>query len=292
MCGHQVALKTMTERVDAHHHLWEYDAEEYAWISEEMRGLRRDFLLTDFQNAMVSANIQSAITVQARQSLEETNWLLQIADESSVLRGVVGWAPLINADFPIYLEKLMAAPKLKGLRHVLQDEPDDTYMLQQSFNSGISALTHAGLVYDILIYQRHLPYAVQLVDRHPSQVFVLDHFAKPPIRERQVSPWREQLQDLAKRPNISCKLSGLTTEADWNSWTIDDLWPYFEVALECFGPERLMAGSDWPVCTVATSYDRWWSTLCEMISALSTDEQDAILGGNAARIYNLGTELQ
>jgi L-fuconolactonase len=278
----------MTERIDAHHHFWKYSAEEYGWISEEMQLLRRDFAPGDLLKHLTVAAVEGAITVQARQTLEETRWLLQLASEHSFLRGVVGWAPFADADFPRHLEKLAAHPKLKGLRHVLQDEPQEDFMLGEDFNRGISAMQGTGLVYDILIYERHLPIAVKFVDRHPNQIFVLDHLAKPLIRKREISLWREHLKELALRPNVRCKLSGLTTEADWNKWTIDDLRPYFDVALESFGSDRLLAGSDWPVCLLATSYSHWWQTLGELVSSLSVSERRKIMGENAVRIYDLG----
>lgn len=287
MYGRRAALKTMAEQIDAHHHFWRYNPEEYGWIGEEMRELRRDYLVADLKKAMTAADVQSAITVQARQTLEETHWLLHLASECPWLRGVVAWAPIASAEFASCLERLLSSSKLKGLRHVLQDEPDDTYMLQPDFNRGISILSGAGLVYDILIYERQLPFVPQLVDRHSNQTFVLDHLAKPKIRDREISPWRERLRELANRPNIYCKVSGMATEANWRTWTVEDLRPYFEVALESFGPERLIAGSDWPVCTVATDYTRWWQTLRELVSALSSNEQSGILGGNAMRVYNL-----
>jgi L-fuconolactonase len=277
----------MTQRIDAHHHFWNYSAAEYGWISDEMRELQRDFLAGDLQREMAGAGVDGAVTVQARQTLEETRWLLRIAEEQSFLRGVVGWAPLASADFPRHLEELAAHAKLKGLRHVIQDEPDDDFMLGKEFNRGISALAGMGLVYDILIFERHLRPAAKFVDRHPNQIFVLDHLAKPLIRQQEISPWREHLRELAARPHVYCKFSGLATEADWHRWTIDDLRPYFEIALECFGPERLLAGSDWPVCLLATSYGRWWQTLGELVSALTSSEQAGILGENAVRVYSL-----
>jgi L-fuconolactonase len=277
----------MTERIDAHHHLWTYSEAEYGWISEDMRLLRRDFSVPDLNQEMTAAGVQGAVVVQARQTLEETHWLLQFADECSSLRGVVGWAPLASANFPQHLEQLSSHPKLRGLRHVLQDEPENDFMLREDFNRGISALAGSELVYDILIFEKHLPYAVQFVDRHPKQTFVLDHLAKPRIREREISPWREGLRDLAARPHVYCKISGLATEADWRQWTVNDLRPYFEIALECFGPERLLAGSDWPVCLLATGYQRWWETLGELVSPLSLSEQEGIMGANAVRVYGL-----
>jgi L-fuconolactonase len=280
----------MIQRIDAHHHFWKFEKAEYSWISEEMVALRRDFLPADLHEHMRAVGIAGAISVQARQTLEETRWLLQLAEEHSFLRGVVGWAPLASADIPRYLDELAAHPKLKGIRHALQDEPDDEFMLREDFTRGLSALTGTGLVYDILIHERHLVYAVKLVDRHPNQVFVLDHLAKPLIRGRELSPWRERLKELAARPHVHCKLSGLVTEADWTRWTIDDLRPYFDTALECFGPARLLAGSDWPVCLLASGYERWWETLDELVSALSPSERTSIFGENALRVYRLGGE--
>ena len=278
----------MTQRIDAHHHFWQYSANEYGWIGDTMEPLQRDFLPDDLRKEMSVAVVDGAITVQARQSLDETRWLLRLAEEHTFLRGVVGWAPLVSGDFPRLVEELAGGAKLKGLRHVLQDEPQQDFMLREDFNRGIRALSGTGLVYDILIYNRHLPTAAEFVDRHPHQAFVLDHLAKPPIRDRKLSPWRKDLKALAERPHVYCKLSGLVTEANWDRWTIDDLRPYFDTVLECFGPSRLLAGSDWPVCLLASTYNRWWQTLDELVSALSDSERAAILGENAVRVYHLG----
>ena len=282
----------MVERIDAHHHFWRYSEAEYGWIGQDMEQLRRDFLATDLEPEIAAADVQGVLTVQARQTIEETNWLLSLAEQSSFVRGVIGWAPIASPEFPSLLGSLVENRKLKGLRHVLQDEPDETYMLQPCFQRGISALKGTGLVYDILIYERQLPTALLLVDSHPEQIFVLDHLGKPKIRYREFSPWRDGLQELGARPNVYCKLSGMATEADWTSWTTDDLRPYFDVALECFGADRLLAGSDWPVCTVATSYQRWWRTVRELVSALSPDEQNGILGRNAKSVYKLEGEMK
>ena len=282
----------MVEQIDAHHHFWRYSAAEYSWIGQEMEQLRRDFLVTDLKPEMASADVHGVLTVQARQTIEETTWLLCLASQCSFVRGVVGWAPIASPEFPRQLEPLIENRKLKGLRHVLQDELDDAYMLRPGFQRGISALRGTGLVYDVLVHERQLPTVAHLVDCHPIQIFVLDHLGKPKIRDREFSPWREHLRELGQRPNVYCKLSGMATEADWKNWTTDDLRPYFEIALECFGPGRLLAGSDWPVCNVATSYRRWWHTLRELVSALSLPEQGGILGGNAKRVYNLEGETK
>jgi len=277
----------MTLCVDAHFHLWKYSAAEYGWIDDHMQTLQRDFLPADLHEGMARGGVRAAVAVQARQTVEETRSLLRLAVEHAFIAGVVGWAPMTDADFPGLLEELILYPRLKGLRHVLQDEPDEAYMLRRDFQHGLAALKGTGLVYDLLISAHQLPLAAQLVDHHPSQVFVLDHAAKPKIRLGEISPWREQLRELARRPNVCCKLSGMVTEADWQRWTVDDLRPYVEIAIDCFGPERLIAGSDWPVCTLASSYVQWWKTLCELLAGLSLSEQERVLGGNAVSVYHL-----
>lgn len=278
----------MTERIDAHHHLWIYQKEQYAWISEEMGALARDFLLSDLEKELRGANVDGTLVVQASQTLEESEWLLSLANDSKQIRGVVGWAPLYSDKLPAILEIWRGEKKLKGLRHVIQDEPDEKFMERHDFNRGISCLAASGLVYDILIYEHHLPAAIAFVDRHPNQVFVLDHIAKPRIREALLEPWAAHLRELARRENVYCKLSGMVTEADWKKWSIEDLRPYFDVVLDAFGPGRLMAGSDWPVCLLASGYRRWFDTVLELIRPLSTSERDLILGGVAARIYSVG----
>ncbi len=277
----------MIPAIDAHHHLWNYSAEEYAWISEEMRNLRRDFLPADLKPHMDAAGVDGAIAVQARQTLEETEWLLAQAAANSFLCGVVGWIPFAGSDVAHRIERFAAHPKLKGFRHVVQDEPDDRFLLGSAFQAGIRQLLHTGLAYDILIYERHLSVAIEFVDAHPNQIFVLDHIAKPRIREGVLSPWRENLCEIARRPNVYCKLSGMATEADWISWTPEMLRPYFEVALEAFTPSRLMFGSDWPVLELACRYERWASTVRTWLARLSETEQHRILRGTATEAYRL-----
>lgn len=277
----------MTARIDAHHHLWRYSKEEYGWITGNMAPIARDFLPQDLQQALSSSGMQGSIAVQARQTIEETESLLDFARQFDVIRGVVGWAPIAGPEFPSVLDRFKSFRKLKGLRHVVQDEPDDAFLLRSDFNAGISLLKQYDLVYDILIFERQLPAAISFVGRHPSQVFVLDHIAKPRIRERALEPWRSCIQELARRENVFCKLSGMVTEADWAHWSPQDLQPYFDVVLEAFGPQRLMAGSDWPVCLLAATHQKWFSTLREFMSPLSAAEQDMILGGVAAHVYSL-----
>lgn len=277
----------MPEKIDAHHHLWRYQPAEYGWIDDRMTVLQRDFLPDDLEKELGPARIAGTVAVQARQTLEETTWLLELAAKSKFIRGVVGWAPMASESFPADLERLRSQPKLKGLRHVVQDEPDDNFILGEKFNRGISRLKGTGLVYDILIFEKHLPATVQFVDRHPHQKFVLDHVAKPKISGLVMDPWRSNLVELARRENVYCKLSGMVTEANWSSWSKADLWPYVEIVLQAFGPDRLMAGSDWPVCLLASSYSNWFEMLNELLSKLSTTEKDQILGLVATKVYGL-----
>ena len=273
--------------IDAHHHLWNYDTEDYAWIGPEMNVLRRDFMPADLHIEMQQAGVDGAIAVQARQTLQETEWLLSLAAPNDFMRGVVGWAPLIDAAVSDDLQRLAAQPKLKGIRHVLQDEPDDFYMLRNDFNAGITQLRRFNLVYDVLIFDRHLPQTIQFVDRHPDQVFVIDHIAKPRIREGLLSPWRENLKELARRSHCFCKLSGVLTEADWQNWRPEGIHPYLDAALDAFGPNRCLFGTDWPVLLLADSYAGWVATVKNFVSRLSSTEQARVLGGTAAEVYRL-----
>ena len=277
----------MADRIDAHHHLWRYTQEEYRWIEPGMEAIARDFLPSDLQMELTACGIDGSVAVQARQTLDETNWLLELAANSSEIRGVVGWAPIAGADFPRVAERLQEKKKLKGLRHIIQAEPDDEFILRDDFNSGIRTLAGRGLVYDVLIYERHLPAAIKFIDRHPNQVFVLDHIAKPRIKEQVLEPWRAKLFELAKRENVYCKLSGMVTEANWTNWSSTDLRLYAEAALEAFTPSRLMFGSDWPVCLLAANYDKWLQTAQDLLAGLSPTEKELVFGGVASKVYSL-----
>lgn len=273
--------------IDAHHHFWRYTPEEYGWIDDAMRAIRRDFLPEHLVAELAVARVDGAISVQARQSLAETEWLLEMAARHDFLRGVVGWVELVSPSVGAQLERLAAQPKFRAVRHVVQGEPDDRILLRDDFNRGIRELRRFNLVYDLLIYARHLPVALEFVDRHPEQVFVLDHLAKPRIRDGEIEPWRTHLRELARRSHVYCKISGMVTEADYATWTETQLRPYFEAALEAFGPRRLMFGSDWPVCLVACGYARWRETVSAWTADLSADEQARILGGTALEAYRL-----
>lgn len=274
-------------RIDAHHHFWRYTSAEYGWIDDAMAGIRRDFLPADLAPEIAAAGIDAVVSVQARQTLEETHWLLQMAGENPWIAGVVGWVPLIDPKIYGTLESLAAHPALRGVRHVLQAEPD-AYMDRADFNAGLAHLTSLDLAYDILIVHHQFPAAIRLVDRHPRQVFVLDHLAKPPIRFGETEPWAHNLADLGRRPNVFCKLSGVVTEADYKSWSYEAILPYLEAALAAFGPSRLMFGSDWPVCRVATTYGDWVRTIERFAAPLSAAECQSLFHSAAARAYRLG----
>jgi L-fuconolactonase len=273
--------------IDAHHHLWLYNDRDYVWMSGEMTALRRDFVMKNLEEAARESGVEGTVAVQARQSPAETEWLLTLAAQHRLLLGVVGWVPLVDDDVDRHLDRFADDAQLKGVRHVLHDEPDDFYMLREDFNRGVGLLQSRGLVYDILIFERHLPQTLTFVDRHPGQAFVVDHIAKPRIREGVTSPWKENLTELAKRENVYCKVSGMATEADWQSWSAQQLRPYFDTVLAAFGPKRLMFGSDWPVLTLAGSYARWVETFRSFIAELSGDEQSEICSGTAMRAYRL-----
>lgn len=275
------------ERIDAHVHLWRYSASEFGWLDESLGALRRDFLPADLMRELEASGIDGVIAVQARQTMEETRWLLRLADECAAIRGVVGWAPIAGEEFPGVMEEFEDRPKLKGLRHVIQDEKDENYILREDFNSGIRTLQGSGLVYEILIGERTLPQAIEFVDEHPEQVFVLDHAAKPRIAAGMIEPWAARMRELGQRENVWCKVSGIVTEADWTGWNLDTLRPYLDVVVEAFGVERLMAGSDWPVCLVASQYGRWFGVLREYFSGFSEVEREAVFGKTSTAVYGL-----
>lgn len=273
--------------IDAHHHFWQYNPQEYGWITDATPVLKRNYLPENLGRETSAVGVDGVVSVQARQTIGETQWLLDLAERNDFIRGVVGWVPLISPTVHADVERYSHRRKFRAVRHVLQDEADDSYMLRDDFNRGISTLKDFDLRYDILIYERHLPQAIKLVDHHPSQVFVLDHIAKPRIREHVMSPWRENLRELARRPNVYCKLSGMVTEADHQKWSDRDLRPYMEAALEAFGPRRLMFGSDWPVCLLACTYKRWYEIVRDFAAPLAAEEQRRLFGGTAVEAYGL-----
>lgn len=251
-----------------------------------MSAIRRDFLPSDLEKEIRDAGIDGVVSVQARQTLEETRWLLAMAAQNDFIKGVVGWVPLTEPAVRHELDLLACDPRLRAVRHVVQGEPEG-YLLRRDFNAGVSVLQEIGLTYDLLIREPQLPEATRFVDQHPHQVFVLDHLAKPRVRENRLNPWRQNLRELARRENVYCKVSGLVTEADFRAWTEAQLQPYLEAALEAFGPARLMFGTDWPVCLVACSYRRWYEAICSFAASLSPEEKANLFGRTAARAYGL-----
>jgi len=274
-------------RIDAHQHFWRYDPAEYEWIDDAMAALKRDCLPDEAKREMASAGIDACVAVQARQTLDETRALLALADATPAIAGVVGWIDLQAADARLQLELFADHQKLVGIRHIVQSEPDDRFMLRPAFCRGIALLEEFGLAYDILVYSRHLSAAAELAERFPRQRFVLDHLGKPDIRHGELCAWEKSLRVLADCSNVSAKLSGLVTEADWHTWSARDIRPYLDVAFDFFGADRLMIGSDWPVCTVAGDYTRVMALVSGYLADRPAQERDAVLGGNAQRFYNL-----
>lgn len=275
--------------IDSHQHFWRFDPRRDAWITEEMSILKRDFLPEDLIPQLHAHHVQGSIAVQATQSEEETTFLLELADRFDEIKGVVGWVDLCAPNLPERLEYFSHFHRLCGFRHVVQSEPDDRFMLRQDFLTGIRQLQQFEFTYDILIYPHQLPAAVELVERFPQQHFVLDHLAKPLMRSGVISPWSQQMRLLAANPNVYCKLSGLVTEADWRKWRPTDFKPYLDVVFGAFGTERLMFGSDWPVCLLAADYGDVKQLLSDYLADFPVEQRDRIFGGNAEMFYGLKT---
>jgi len=273
--------------IDAHQHFWVYSPAEYEWIDNSMALLRRDFLPRDLKPELENSNFHGSIAVQARQTLEETHWLLELAKDSPSILGVVGWVDLQSPNVRLQLKVLAQSPKLVGIRHIVQSEPDDRFLLRPDFLRGISILEEFDLAYDVLIYTKHLSVAAEFVERFPRQRFVLDHLAKPPIKSGHIDSWAQGISRLATFPNVFCKLSGLVTEADWRHWKPEQIVPFLDVAWESFGPDRLMIGSDWPVCLVAASYARAVEVVKNYLLQKKPESLDRVLGGNAQRFWRL-----
>lgn len=279
-------------KIDAHQHFWTYSKEEYAWIDDSMAILKKDHLPDDLAPILSANGIDGSVAVQARQSLEETARLLALAEEHEIIKGVVGWVDLRGDSLKAQLDDYSKHAKLVGVRHVVQDEPDDNFLLRPDFMRGIEKLLEYDLAYDILIFPKQLPAAIEFVKAFPEHRFVLDHIAKPFIKDGVIAPWDEQIQELASFENIYCKVSGMVTEADWRNWQVGDFEPYLDIIFTAFGIERLMFGSDWPVCTVAADYAKVAGIVESFLQKKNyTQEQlAAFWGGNAAKFYKLAIE--
>ncbi len=274
--------------IDAHHHLWQYDPEQYSWINDEMAVLKQDFGAPELRQISSENGVDCFVSVQARQAVQDTRDLLAIADSESKIAGVVGWVPLASPDVAASLDEFSDNPKLKGVRHVVQDEPDDRFLDGREFNEGVAKLAGRGLVYDVLIFPRQLPAAIDFVDRHPAIPMVLDHIAKPAIAKACFDQgWKDNFVELAKRDNLTCKLSGIATEVRDAEWDIETMRPYFDIAMEAFGPSRMMFASDWPVCLLASEYSRWLNVVQELMAPFSDSEKEAFFSGTAIKAYGL-----
>jgi L-fuconolactonase len=275
-------------KIDSHQHFWRYNPAEYGWINDRMPVLQKDFLPSDLKPELKTAGFVGSVAVQARQSTEETRWLLKLAKENDFIRGVVGWVDLCSMENLMrQLDEFSKYGKFAGVRHVIHDEPDDHFMLREDFLGGLTLLKEYDLTYDLLLFPKHLKNAAKVAGLFPEQKFVLDHISKPLIRERIIDPWKEDIINLAQHKNVWCKLSGMVTEAEWTGWKPADFYPYLDVVYDAFGPDRLMPGSDWPVCLVAGSYKDVTGIVESWISEKHKDAGEKILGANCSVFYNL-----
>jgi len=276
------------QRIDAHQHFWQFDPVRDSWITEEMSAIRRDFLPADLKPLLDRNEIDGSIAVQTCQDETDNQFMLKLAEENDFIKGVVGWVDLCSPEVEDRLKFYGDNhPKMKGFRHVLQAEPDEQFMLRDDFKRGISLLDRYGFTFDILIFPNHIKYASKLVAAFPEQKFVVDHLAKPYIKQGKIGTWKADMEQLAQYRNVYCKVSGMLTEADWHGWRGEDFTPYFDVVFGAFGTGRLLYGSDWPVCVVAGGYNRALEILQIYVSQFSQQEQEQFFGGNAINFYNL-----
>jgi len=274
-------------RLDSHQHFWKYDPAQYPWMTDKLARLRRDYLPADLEPLLKAASLDGCIAVQARQSIEESRWLLKLADENPIIKGVVGWIDLRANDVERDLEELARHPKFVGVRHVAQDEPDDRFLVREDFLRGISKLQQFDLAYDILIFPKQLPAAIELVRRFPAQRFVLDHIAKPQIKDRLLEPWATQIRELARSPNVFCKISGMVTEADWEKWSAENFTPYLDIVAEAFTFDRLMYGSDWPVCLLAAEYNEVYGLAEKWSRQFPREQRERFFNQNCVAFYKV-----
>jgi L-fuconolactonase len=280
-------------RIDAHQHFWKYDPPEFSWVTDDMAVLRRDFLPDELARELAANGMDASIAVQSSQSEKGTSFLLNLAVMHSKIAGVVGWVDLRAPNVRERLREYSRYEKLRGFRHIVQAEPDDRFLLRDDFLRGLACLKEFHFTYDMLIYPQQLPAAVELAKRMPEQPFVVDHIAKPLIKAREIDSWARQMRELAAGPSVFCKVSGLVTEADWSHWRPDDFRPYLDVVFEAFGPERLMFGSDWPVCLIAGTYRQVKHLIEDYLAQRFTSEGEkqkialAIFGETAARFYGI-----
>ncbi len=275
-------------KIDSHQHFWNYQPEEYPWMQgDKMNPIRRDFGPSDLWQEQAKAGLKGSIAVQARQSLKESEWLLELTERDTRILGVVGWVDMRSESVEAELEKFSSREKFVGVRHVVHDEPDDEFMLRPDFLRGLGKLHRYGMTYDLLLFPKHLPIAVKVVQKFPEQPFVLDHIAKPFIKEGILRPWYRQIAQLAAFSNVYCKVSGMVTEAAWRAWRARDFRPYLDIVFDAFGENRLMFGSDWPVCLLAADYVEVVGLTMDYLAQFDEETRAKVMGGNAARFYNV-----
>ena len=273
-------------RLDSHQHFWKFNVAEYGWMKSDWP-IRRDFLPSDLQPLLQQHAFDGAIAVQARQSLEESRWLLKLADENSFIKGVVGWVDLRSEKVVEQLAELARHPRFVGVRHVVQDEPDERFLLRPDFVRGLKELKQFNFTYDLLLFPHQLPAAIELVRLLPEQRFALDHLAKPAIRDGAIDAWSKNIRELANSPNVFCKVSGLVTEADWVNWKSADFKPYLDTAFEAFGEDRVIFGSDWPVCLLAGNYEKIFSLINSYAQQLGSSVRSKLFGDSATQFYGI-----
>ena len=276
-------------RIDAHHHFWKYEKEDFPWIDDSCPQLARDFTAEEFAGVLAAAGVDGTVLIQCLQTAGENAMMFDLARRYGWIRGVVGWFPLTAPDVGGVLDAALAnEPKLCGARIIMQGTPPDQFFENSAMHAGLDALAARGLVYDLLVNEPQLPHTVAMVDAHPELNFVLDHLGKPDVRASDPASWLKHFRALAERPNVvAAKISGLPMEADWANWTPEGLRPYFDAALDHFGPSRLMFASDWPPCLSATAYQRWIDVVGAWVSSLTVTEQADVWSGTATRAYRL-----
>jgi L-fuconolactonase len=280
----------MDDKIDAHQHFWIYNDQDFPWIDSRMEKLKQNFKPQQLREELIKAGFVGSVAIQARQKVEETRWLLSLSRKFPFIKAIVGWIDLQSEKIEENLIEFTGESKFAGVRHVIQDEKEIDFMLKKEFMRGIAYLEDYALTYDLLIYPRHLKSACQLVQKFPNLKFVVDHLAKPPIKEQILEPWATDIKQLAMYDNVYCKLSGMVTEADWNRWKLKDFIPYLDIVFKAFGPERLMFGSDWPVCLVAGNYQSVANPVLEYIKQCSENEQLKILRDTCISFYSLNPD--
>jgi L-fucono-1,5-lactonase len=274
-------------RIDSHQHFWKFDPVRDSWITDDMKVIQKDFFPRDLQAVLRKNKFDGSVVVQSEQSENENKFQLKNAEENDFIKGVVGWIDLQGWDIEERLIYYSSFKKMKGFRHVLQGESDRSFMLKPAFMNGISKLEKFDFTYDILIYADQLKYLPEFVGAFMNQRFVIDHLAKPGIKNKEINEWKNEIKKIARFGNVYCKISGMVTEGDWKSWRQEDFIPYLDVVIEAFGPHRIMYGSDWPVCLVAASYEHVLGIVEEYFSSFSEAEQELFFGKNAIQFYNL-----